>query len=195
MVTCDPSEHDQVLGLVGDAQDRVARVVRHLVEAGDVGDERLRSRGDDHALAADPDAVDLELAFADEAGVALVDHDVVEAVTVLPPTLGDRVDATEHAADDRRPIRPVEVGGDAVLGGVGRAARRLGDVGGVDQHLRRDATTVEAGAAEGAAFDHRDAPAVHLGADQRVAGTGTDDDEVEGLGSRGVRHGVQPGIR
>ena len=58
------------------------------------------------------------------------------------------------------------------LAGLLRDGRR------VDVHLGGDATNVQAGAAKDAAVDQGDLLVVPFGADEGVAGSGADDDEV-----------------
>src|SRR5690606_9107186 len=56
---------------------------------------------------------------------------------------------------------------------------RLDDpVRGQDEHLRRDAADVEAGAAEPALLDDRDVETFELWGDEGVARPGADDDQV-----------------
>ena len=95
-----------------------------------------------------------------------------------------RVDAAEHPVADRRPVRPGPFGTDPE---PARVPDRLGDVGGVDQHLRRDAPPVEAGAAEPVAFDHGDTPAGELLGRQHVPATRTHDDKVITVYSHTIR--------
>jgi hypothetical protein len=57
-------------------------------------------------------------------------------------------------------------------------ADHLGDVRRVDEHLRRDAPAVQAGAAESIGFHHRDPPSGELVSRQRVPAAGTDDHKV-----------------
>ena len=64
-----------------------------------------------------------------------------------------RVDAAEHPRHDVGPAHPVDVGVHPVAGGL---AHRLGHLGGVDEHLGRDAADVQAGAAEHALLADRD---------------------------------------
>jgi hypothetical protein len=173
------AEHDEVPRLNRDTQDRVARMKRGLGQAWNVRDDGLCTCSDHHSVAAQANTVDFQLALADEAAVAFVHDDVGKAVAILPTSFGDRVDPTEHAVHDRRPIGPDKAGADAVLGCIGGCCRRLGDIGGIDQHLRGNAAAVQTGATKEVTFDDGDSPAVHLGRDQRVARAGADDDEVE----------------
>ena len=66
----------------------------------------------------------------------------------------------------------------AVISSPVDSARWRSPVGGQDQHLGGDTANVEAGAAEGALLDDRYVKAGQLGRDQRVAGAGTDNDEL-----------------
>ena len=172
-----PTEHDEVLGQMGDVHDRVAGVKRHLVDAGNLRYERPRAGGDHHPLAADLLSVDDQRSLADEAGRCPRTPSRSGGEPILAPTFGDRIDPAEHAftiagqsADSNRGRHPVL--GSVVLG------RRLGDVGCVDQHLRWDAATVQACAAEGPPLDDGDSPTVHLVVDHRVSRPRADDDQV-----------------
>ena len=118
----------------------------------------------------------LEPALADEPAAAGVHGDVGALErAVAPAALGDGVDATEHPVADVAPVDGVDVGIDAEPGGV---LDGLHDVGGVHEHLRRDAPPVHAGAAEVPLLDDRDRQVVELGAEDGVAAAGSDDDEV-----------------
>jgi hypothetical protein len=178
------AEDDEVLRLMGDAQDAVAGVERHVVDARHIGDERARAGGDDDLLARDANVAHLEFALADEVRRVLVDVHVGQAVAVLAATFRDGVDAVEHAMDDGRPVGAEELGANAEALVVLRVLR---EVGGVDEHLRGNAATVQAGAAEQATLHHGDAPAVHLRPDDRVAGPGADDDQVVVLRTHPLR--------
>lgn len=69
------------------------------------------------------------------------------------------VDAAEHPLPDGQPVRSGPFGTDPELA---RVPDGLGNVGGVHQHLRRDASPVQASAAKPAAFHQRDPPASEL---------------------------------
>ena len=88
-----------------------------------------------------------------EPGVAEVDGDVGAAVhPVLAAAGGDRVDPAEDPVPDVGPAHLVDARVDPVAPGVPDV---LGDVGGVDVHLGRDAADVQAGAAEDTVLDER----------------------------------------
>lgn len=65
-----------------------------------------------------------------------------------------RIGAPEDPAADGRPIDERQIGVDPEAGG---ATYRFRDLGGVHQHLRRDATAIQARPTEPIAFDDRDA--------------------------------------
>ena len=94
---------------------------------------------------------------------------------VVPPGVRDRVDPAEHAVADVGPPHLVDRRVDPEVAGPGDGAR---DVGGVHEHLGRDAADVEAGAAERAVLDQRDVEVLEAGVEERVARAGADDDQV-----------------
>jgi hypothetical protein len=96
-------------------------------------------------------------------------------LAVALPAGRDRVDAPEHPVADVGPADLVDRRVDAERAGP---ADRLGDVGGVDVHLRRDAAHVQAGAAEDPVLDDRDVGVGEAVVRDRVARAGADDDEV-----------------
>ena len=174
------AEHDQVLGHRLDAHDVVARVVADLGQAGDVGDHRPRPGGD-HDLTC-LDAVDtggggdLHLPFTDESASSRVHGDVGALVgAVARAAFGDGVDTTEHPVADVEPPHAINMGIDAEMGGV---LDGLHDVCRVDEHLRRDATAVETGAAEHPFLHDCDLPVVRRRGNDRVATAGAKDDQV-----------------
>src|SRR5690606_27425209 len=124
----------------------------------------------------------LELAIAHEGGVSQVGGGLRPRDAVVATALGDRVDAVEDPVADVAPADSVQGCVDAV---AGRLPDRRGHVRGVDEHLGRDATDVEARAAEDAALDDGDLLVPEVGGHQGVARTGSDDDEVV------VSHGVR----
>ena len=89
-----------------------------------------------------------------EPGVAGVHRHVGQAPLVRLAARRDRVDAAEHPRHDVGPAHLLDARVDAVTRTVPDG---LGDLGGVDEHLGRDAADVEAGAAERALLADRDA--------------------------------------
>ena len=176
------AQDDQVFGQRVDPHDRVGGVERRAFESVDVRHLRPCARSQHDAVGADlgDRAVlqsDRHGAIADESGVALEDGDVVLALAVLDPIRSNGVDPVEDPVTDRWPVRAVR--GDvhvhhrSGLGRLDHPVRRQ------HQHLRWDASGVQAGAAEGATFDDRDVPVLELGAEDRVARSGSDDEQVE----------------
>ena len=180
-LACDepgPEDH-QRLGELGDPHDVLVGEVPHPGVADHVGDVRPRAGGHHDDIAGDGLArPGVDGARADEAGVPVVDGDVLAAVAPeVLAALGDRVDAVvEHAGLHRRPVDAVDVGVDVEAGGL---ADLLDGVGGVDEHLGRDAPDVEAGAPEAPLLADRDRLVGEVVVDQRVAGAGADQDDVE----------------
>ena len=112
------------------------------------------------------------------------------------PGGGDRVDPAEHAVADVGPAHLVDGGVDAEMAGARHGPR---DVGGVHEHLGRDAAHVQAGAAEGAVLDQRHVEVVEAGVEEGVARAGADDDQVvvahrSRLGSGGADGTRRPGV-
>ena len=176
------TEHDESLGQRRQPHDRVARVVVDGVEAHHVGDERACAGRDHDVRTGQLLAVHLDGLRADEAGLAGEDRDVRRALPVGETARWDRVDAAEDAIDDVGPADLVDRRVDAVRRRMGDV---LGDVGGVDEHLGRDAAAVEAGAAEDVLFDDRDPLGVVVVGEDAVPRPGTDDDDVK------VKHRVR----
>ena len=150
-------------------------------------DRGTRAGGDDDAVAGEGRPVlphhratvgrgHLERPLAGEAGVAEVDRRVrCLVLAVALPAGGDRVDPGEHPVADVGPADLVDARVHAV---DARPADRLGDVGGVDVHLGRDAADVQAGPAEHPVLDDRHVHVREPFVRDRVAGAGADDDEV-----------------
>ena len=164
---------------LGQAHDRVGRLVIHRGEIGLGRDEGPCPRRQHDDIARDRSAVDLEAARPAEAGLALVHGHVREALAILLTGGGDGIDAPENPLGHLGPPHLVEACGDAKASG---AARRLGHVGHVHQHLGGNATPVETGPPEVAALHDRHTPVRQLRRQQRVARTCPDDDKIE------VRH-------
>ncbi len=174
------AEDGEAAGEFGQTHDGVRRVIAGVLQAGDVGDRGHGPGGDDHVVGGDAVAgpvvaVDHQLAGAGEATRAVIDGDVVETVAVFLAAGCDRIDATEHPVDDVAPAHAVDRQIDAEFGGV---TGHLHHVGGVHEHLRRDAAPVEAGTPEDAPLDDGDACVVEVGRDDAVARTGSEDDQV-----------------
>ena len=114
------------------------------VEAGDVGQRGAAAGGQDVPVGGHGDAgAGVELVVADEAAPAAVHRDVgaLRALPVGPAAGGDRVDPPEDPVAQTPPVDAVDVHRHVELGGPPGA---VGEVGGVDEHLRRDAPDVEA---------------------------------------------------
>src|SRR5699024_6193767 len=106
---------------------------------------------------------------------------VLVVAAVLLAAHGDRVDPPEDAVADRRPVHVPQLFGEAEAGGLGRRVRELR---GVHEHLRRDAADVDAGPSEdvvGAytAVDLHDAASGELGARAGAGGTGAEQGDGE----------------
>src|SRR5690606_7933801 len=123
-----------------------------------------------------------ELLDTGEPGQPGVEGDVrVLLGPVAAAALGDGVDPAEDAVPDVRPPDLLQLQVDPQPGAGGGSA---GDVGGVHEHLRRYAADVQAGAAVGVGradplVNDCHAPVGEPVVEDRVPGTGADDDQVE----------------
>jgi hypothetical protein len=171
------AQHEQPLRQVVEAHHRVAGVEADLGQTLDGRDHRARPGGDHDLVRGDglPGA-GVQGVYVDEPRVSLEEGDVAVRQPPLAPAGRDRVDAAEDAVADLGPAGSME-------GGVHAQPRpvpgRLGEVGGVDEHLGGDAADVEAGAAEGALLEEGDAPVGEALVHDRVPRAGADDREVE----------------
>ena len=113
---------------------------------------------------------------ADKACVLVVEVHVGQTGTPVTTARRNLVDAgSKDTVTNLRPVHGVHVRIDAQvldLAGLLRDGRR------VDVHLGGDATNVQAGATEDTAVNEGDLLVVPFGADEGVAGSGADDDEV-----------------
>ena len=170
------TEYGESFRQLVDSHDRVGGVVADLVEPRDRRNEGSCAYRDHDLLGRDDVVADLDLLGADEGRRVLVDGDIVEALAVVLTGGGDWIDTVEDPVADGCPVGPLEGGAHAQpRAGVGG---EFGDLGGVHEHLRRDATHVHTGATEKASLDHGDIEVVVLWADDRVPGSCADDDEV-----------------
>ena len=172
------TEDDEALGDLVDPHDRVGCVVGDEVEPRQRRHVGPGPGGEDEPVRRDLLTADLQRLGPHEPGVLFEDGHVREADAVLAAAGGDRVDAAERTIADIAPSHVIEGGVDAEAGAL---ADVLHDVGGVDQHLGRDAPDVQARAAEGAALDDRHVPVVEAVIENAVARAGSDDAEIEVL--------------
>jgi len=151
-------------------------------EAGDVRQYDAAPGGDDDLLRGDAlPGPGVDGVRTGEPGVPLVERDIRVALGAPSPAgVGDRVDTPEDPVPDLGPVDLVQRGVHTEGSG---AARPVGQVGWVDEHLRRDAADVEARAAEGTILEQCDALVGEAGVDDGVPGSTADDREVV------VRHG------
>src|ERR1700689_631511 len=113
-----------------------------------------------------------------EPGVLVVHVDVGRRAPMVLTAEPDWIDPAEDARHDVVPAHPVDVCIDAVARG---APYRVGNLGGIDEHLGRDASDIQAGATERALLaDRRSLSRVAM-VENRVARTSSDDREVVGL--------------
>ena len=177
----EPAAHDDdPFGKRLHPHHRVAGVDASLgvdvVQAFDVQQPRSAAGSDDPPVRGDRDAgAGVEGHRSGEPGLLAVDRDVVGLLAVGLAIGGDRVDPAEDAVADGRPVGPDAVDVDPE---PGRLARLDDPVGRQDEHLRRDAPHVEAGATEATLLDQADVEMVQARGDDGVARPRADDDEV-----------------
>ena len=175
-----PPDDDDPFGKRLHPHHRVARVDASLgvdaVQALDVQQPRSAAGSDDPPVRGDRDAgAGVEGHRPGEPGRLAVDRDVVGLLAVGLAVGGDRVDPAEDPVADGRPVGPDAVDVDAE---PGRLAGLDDPVGRQDEHLRRDAPHVEAGATEATLLDQADVEVVQARGDDGVARPRADDDEV-----------------
>ena len=171
------ADDDHTGGQLVQAHDVVVSVDLRGVDTGHGRQHGARTCRNDNLAALQAGAVgQLNGVGADEARVLVVEIDVGQTGTPVAATFRDLVDAGgEDAVTNLRPVHGVYVCVDAQVLDL---AGLLSDGRRVDVHLGGDATNVEAGATEDTAIDEGDLLVVPFGADEGVAGSGADDDEV-----------------
>ncbi len=173
------------------SHDRVGRVESRLHQPRDRRHDRARTGSEQDVRSRDAAAFDVEGARIDEVGRSFDERHVRCPVRpVLATAVRDRIDASEDAISDRRPICAVELRVDAEFR---RRCRRHRHIGGIDEHLRRDASPIEAGTAEHVALDDGDLPVVEVGRD-RVPRSAPHDDQIERFGGLVDAHEEDPTV-
>jgi len=157
-----------------DPHDGVRGVKRHLAKADDLGQARSGADREHNLFAADLLAGDVEDPGRHESGLAQVHVDPA-TTSKRHRFVGQRIDTPEHPVADGGPVGADQVGVDAVAAGV---AHRLGHVGRVHEHFRRDTAPVEAGSAEPITLDDRHPQTVQALDWQHVARPRPDDHQV-----------------
>ena len=159
------TDDPETLRQVGQPHDRVGRVEPGLGQTRDWRRDRSGTRceqylrGGEVALRALVH-IDFKQLVACETGGALEQGDVGRpSRAVLAATGRDRVDAPEHAIAKCREVNPVVLRLDVQLARTLRGQRRVGRQ---DEHLRRNAADVEAGAAVRPPLDDGNVPVVHV---------------------------------
>ena len=172
----EPAAQDhQMLGKGIDPHDVVRGSEGHAAQAVDRRHGRPGAHGQDDPISGDLGVVDGHGPRAGEAGGVPVHGDVVQRLPVGQPAVGNGVDSSEYAIPDGRPVGPARSGPQPEVVAMSGGQR---DIGGVHEHLRRDAAPVHAGAAERPRLGNGDVPVVVLGTDHRVAGAAAEDQEV-----------------
>ena len=171
------ADDDHAGGQLVQAHDIVVGVDLRGVDTGYGRQHGARTCRNDNLTALQAGAVgQLNRVGADETRVLVVEVDVGQTGTPFAAAFNNRVNAGgEDTVANLRPVHGIYVCIDAQvldLAGLLRDGRR------VDVHLGGDAANVQAGAAEDTAVDEGDLLVVPFGADEGVAGSGADDDEV-----------------
>jgi hypothetical protein len=158
-----------------EAHDRVRGVVADAGLGDRRGDHRAGAGGQHDPVGGDPGAVvDGQLVRAGKAGPPLDQRHRIRLSPAAASRGGVPVGLGERPVPDGRPVDPGELDLDPELGCAAYLSR---DLGGLDQHLARDAPPVNARAAERARLDQRDGPLGAILGHQVVAGTRADDHE------------------
>jgi hypothetical protein len=182
------ADHDQVIGPLGQVEDRLVGEVRRVSKARDRRHGR-RGAGRDHE-AAGPDTLPVRLDVAGRGEARLrLDHLDTEALETLHAVVGR--DARDHVVEVAMHLEKVDRGLVAVDAEAPTRSHRVRGVGRRDERLGRHAARVEAVAAHAPALDEHDARA-HLrrsGGDRQAARAGSDDAKV---GADHARHGSSP---
>ena len=174
------TKDDHVLGERVDPHDGVGGVERDAGLRDHGWHGRAAARGHDDAVRGELDRptgkVDHQPARTGEPRVPLVEGDVrAPGGAIVAARHRDGVDASEDAVAHVDPPHLVHRGVDAEVAGALDGAR---DIGGMHEHLRRDAADVQARATERATVDQRHVEWGEPGVEERVARAGADDDEV-----------------
>ena len=128
-------------------------------------------------LGAAVEEVDPKGARADEARVAAEEVHPFRIASVGLPGGGDRVDPAEDPVPD---VREADLLEGRVHSEPGPLAHGPGHLGDVDEHLRGDAPDVETGTAEDLTpLDDGEAPVGQVLGEEAVAGSATDDGDVD----------------
>ncbi len=125
--------------------------MRHVVEAGDRSPSRTCTGGDDGRNPVEPLAADDETALGEAARLANDEYPIIPAeqpIVVRRAVRDDASDAAHHGATVDPDVR---VDAELVT-----AARKVRDLGGPDQGLRRDAPDVDSGPAQRCRLEDRD---------------------------------------
>ena len=170
------ADHYEGRGNLFDAHDGVGGVEGDVLEPGDGRDARPRTHrhhdpGRGQLLIPHP-----QHSRGDETRRLGIHVDAV-AAAIVDRAVVKRVDATEDTGPDARPVNSVECGVNAQALALRDRSRRIG---GDDQHLRWDAATVKAGAAEAVRLDDSRPHGIQLGPEQHVAAACPDHDQVVG---------------
>src|ERR1700758_5077657 len=178
------SDDDYVLGQLGDPHDGIAGVILDAGREDSRRNHRPRAGRDHHLIGSEffTGAGVQQIAPVrlnrPEPGVLVVHVDIGRTAPMVFAADRDWIDPSEDARDDVVPAHPVDVGVDAVARSTPDG---VGDPGGVDEHLCRDAPDVQAGATEGALLaDRRTFVGVAL-IENAVPRTGSDDRDVVSL--------------
>ncbi len=158
---------------------QVERLVRrdHVLDAGNVWHRRMASGGEQDVVGGVMASADFDRVRVGEDSAALDDLDaaVLQHVDV---DLLQPIELFVLGGDQDGPVEGRRRHGPAKAGGIGK---RIGELRAVDQELFRHAAAQDAGAADPALLDDRDARAIAAGAARAgdAARSGADRDQVE----------------
>src|SRR5262249_21940235 len=130
--------------------------------------------------------VDLQCLLANEARLAFEDRGIGLSMAPLLACWGQWVDALPDPPEDTVPVEVLDPGGDSKQRS---SVDRLRHISGVDEHLGRNAPTVQAGAAKFVLLDDGNRPASMVWARDRIPGACPNNNQVELL------HHTLPALR
>ncbi len=183
-----PADDDESFREFVDPHDCVRRVHHAvpdglLVEPGNIGDHRASAGGQHEPIGGDVGRpavvqIDRHRLVPGEPADARKYRDIrpFRSLAVFLAARRDFVDATEDAVPHGRPVDGIDCRMHPERTGLPGV---LGNIGGVDVHLGRDASPVQTGAAKSPGLDDRNRQVLELLAQDRVARAGTDDDQVK----------------
>lgn len=167
------AQNDHAGGQGVETHDGVRGLERNPRLRHDRRDQRAATRGDHDLLRSDADLIiDHQFVGTCEASTALEHGYICRLDPALTPCERGLVQPRADPVPDRRPVDLVECRRQAELRGAADLHRQIR---GVDKHLGRDTTPIEARPPEATALDERHPAPTDVIRDDHVAGTGADD--------------------